>query len=225
MKYKYVIIIPARGGSKRLPRKNVLDLAGIPLILHSIKYAKNEFSEIPIFVSSDDEEILRIATDSQAIPLKRPDELSGDYITTADVLKYSAMQIEKIGVEYDYIILLQCTNPLRPDNLLHDAIEIIEKRDLLSLVGVSTVIDKFGKIVDNKFVPWNYKFGQRSQDLAPLYKENGQIYISHKSIISKGLIIDNNAFPMLIDHPYASIDIDTIDDFKKAEFLLLNYAK
>ncbi len=218
---KYIVVIPARGGSKRLPRKNILDLAGIPLICHSIFYAKREIPQIPIFVSSDDEGILSLAETSDTIPIRRPDELAGDYSTTAAVLKHASKWIQDRGYKYEYMILLQCTNPLRPDGLINEAINLIDKNCFTSLLSVSSVIEKLGKIVDNKFVPWNYTFGQRSQELEPLYKENGLIYISHKDLIEQGKIIDNNTFPMIVDHVFSSIDIDTIEDFKKAEYFLI----
>lgn len=220
LKYKYVVIIPARGGSKRLPHKNILPLAGKPLISHSIEYSISEFPEVSIFVTTDDPQIKDVAKKNHCIVIDRPTELSGDFVTTALTMKHASDVIINKGLDYDYMILLQCTNPLRPKGMLMDAINIIEQNGYDSLIGVSPLIMKLGKIVDSKFIPWNYKFGQRSQDLEPLFYENGLIYISSKKLISQGIISDEHAYPYVLDHPYAMIDIDTLDDFKKAEDLI-----
>lgn len=138
-------------------------------------------------------------------------------MTTAATLKHVSDTILSKGIDYDYMILLQCTNPLRPEHMLKNAIRAIESSQRESLIGVSPLIMKLGRISDNKFIPWNYVFGQRSQELEPLYYENGLIYISSKHLISNGIIADENAIPFVIDHPYSKIDIDTEEDFKEAE--------
>lgn len=214
---KYIVVIPARGGSKRLPHKNILPLAGKPLIVHSIDYAKSELPDVRIVVSTDDNEIRNVSLSNGCIVINRPQELSGDFVTTADTLKHVSDSILSQGLDYDYMILLQCTNPLRPERMLRDAIHAIESSNRESLIGVSSLIMKLGKISENKFIPWNYVFGQRSQELEPLYYENGLIYISSKELISEGIIADENAIPFVINHPYAKIDIDTEEDFKEAE--------
>jgi len=218
---KFIISIPARGGSKRLPHKNILPLAGKPLILHTIDYAKHECPDIPIYVSTDDSEIEKISQTAGVNVIKRPKELSGDFVSTSAVLQHVHNCVIDERFDYDYMILLQCTNPLRPSGMITDAIQKIVNDDRKSLVGITPTIQKLGKIVKNQFVPWNYIFGQRSQDMEPLYYENGLLYISHKSLIAEGKIIDGNPFPYIIDSLYAKVDIDTKDDFDLAEHLLL----
>ena len=107
---KYIALIPARGGSKRLPRKNVLPLAGKPLIAHSIDYAK--IANLPVYVSTDDDEIMRISIEFGAEVIKRPDEYATDTATTAAVLKHAAEYLIQRGVEFDYIILPKSNSPL-----------------------------------------------------------------------------------------------------------------
>ena len=75
--------------------------------------------------------------------------------------------------------------------------------------------------MENQFIPWNYQYGQRSQDMEPLYYENGLLYISKKETILQGAIIGEKMYPMIVDHLYGTIDIDTIDDLKYAEFIML----
>jgi CMP-N-acetylneuraminic acid synthetase len=218
---KNIVIIPARGGSKRLPNKNIKELEGIPLLVHSINYAKeNSNLNIDIVVSTDDAEIKRIALENDAIVVDRPEEISGDFITTVAVMKHV---IDKFNTKYDHVILLQPTNPLRPKELLKSAFNSFIKGNFDSLMTVSRNDDKLGKIVNNIFIPFNYTIGQRSQDLEPLFYENGLLYITKASLILEEKIVGHKNFPFIVYHPYAKVDIDTAEDFKYAEFILENY--
>jgi CMP-N-acetylneuraminic acid synthetase len=217
---KNIAIIPARGGSKRLPNKNILSLGGIPLIAHSILEAKKYAAIIDeIYVSTDDIQIKEIALSYGAKVIDRPAQLSSDSEPTVTALKHV---LESIDFEVDSVFLLQPTNPLRPENLLVDAFHLFQENQSESLMTVTRNHQKFGKIIDNKFIPFNYTIGQRSQDLEPLYFENGLLYIIASELILKGKITGKNPFPMIINHPFATIDIDTQDDFNQAALLLLN---
>ncbi|MNQ26199.1 CMP-N,N'-diacetyllegionaminic acid synthase [compost metagenome] len=214
---KTIAIIPARGGSKRLPQKNIKQLGEIPLIVHSILYAKANGQIIDeIYVSTDDQEIKKIALEYGAKIIDRPEHISGDLEPTVSALKNV---LEQISDEVENIVLLQPTNPLRPANLLIEAFDIYEKEKFNSLFTVSRNHQKFGKIIDNKFIPYNYKIGQRSQDLEPLFFENGLLYITKSSLIFDDIIIGENSFPFEIDHIFANVDIDTKEDFDYAEYL------
>lgn len=217
---RFIIVIPARGGSKRLPRKNILPLAGKPLIAHSIEYALRDFAPGDIYVSTDAPEIMQAVEPYGVRVVERPESLSGDFTPTADVLQHVSREMQKDGDTYDYMILLQCTNPLRPQGMLRHAMNELLHSGRKCLVGVSPSYRKLGKIVENRFVPWNYRFGQRSQDMEPLYYENGLVYITHRSLIDECRIIDDNPFPYIIDHPYAQIDIDTPEDFAYAKYII-----
>lgn len=220
---KIVVVIPARGGSKRLPRKNILPLMNLPLINYSIIYAKEELPDVDVYMSSDDIEIKKISARAGAIVIDRPEELAGDFVTTAAVMSHASKYIQESGVDYDYMVLLQATNPLRPKGMLRDALKIIEREGVDSLFTVSRLEKKLGRIRENHFEPWNYKIGQRSQDLEPLYYENGLLYITSKKLIDKGIIFDSDSYPMVIDHVYATVDIDSLSDFQHAEYILRNY--
>ena len=80
-----------------------------------------------------------------------------------------------------------------------------------------------GKIIDGKFVPWNYKFGMRSQDMEPLYYENGLLYITSKELLLQEIIEGLTAYPMIVDHPFGEVDIDTVEDFHYAEYMINQY--
>lgn len=223
MKYKYVTIVPARGGSKRFPGKNIHPLNGSPLICHSIEYSLKNPKVQGTYVSTDSEEIKCVSSKAGAEVIDRPDELAGDYATSASVMKHAVEYLMAKGVEFDYVILLQATNPLRPKNLLSEAIDIIEKGGYNSLFTVSRSEKKLGKIIDGKFVPWNYTFGMRSQDMDPLYYENGLLYITSKELLQQEVIEGKDAYPMAVDHPYGEVDIDTVEDFHYAEYILSHY--
>lgn len=217
---KTIVLIPARGGSKRLPNKNILSLGGIPLIAHSILYAQNN-SEIidEIYVSTDDAKIKEIALQYGAKVIDRPENLSGDFEPTVSALKHVLASIE---TDVENVILLQATNPLRPHNLLAAAFEAYQERDCDSLFTVSRNHQKLGKIEQNQFIPFHYKLGQRSQDLEPLYFENGLLYITKASLILQDIIISETSYPLQVNHIFANVDIDTQEDLDYANYLIKN---
>lgn len=218
MKNKTIAIIPARGGSKRLPDKNILLLGNYPLLVHSILFAQAN-SEIidEVYVSTNEEKIKEIALQYGAKVIDRPTEISGDFEPTISALKNV---LESIEEQIENVILLQPTNPLRPENLLKECFAKFNDLKVDSLFTVSQNHQKFGKIENNKFQPFNYKIGQRSQDLEPLYFENGLLYITKANTILDDKIISENAFPYIVNHIFASVDIDTQQDFDYAEYLL-----
>lgn len=220
-KQRNIAIIPLRGGSKRLPRKNVLPLSGQALMLHTIAYAK-QYSNIidSIVVSTDNEEIKLLALSNGVQVIDRPASLSGDHSTTVSAMKHV---LESTEETFDNVFLFQATNPLRPKNMLKEAYQTYMDTESDSLMAVSRNEDKLGKIVNNKFVPFNYEMGQRSQDLEPLYYENGLLYITKASLILKEEILGEKNYPFIVNHPYTKVDIDTLEDFKYAEFILENY--
>ena len=220
---KYVTIIPARGGSKRFPGKNIYVFMGKPLIAHSICYSQTCKFVSHTYVSTDDDIIKQTSLQYEADVIDRPEELGSDYATSADVMKNAVEQLLNRGETFDYVILLQATNPLRPKGLLEDAIKIIEENKPDSLMTVSKSDLKLGKIIDNHFRPWNYHYGQRSQDLDPLFYENGLLYISSKELLLQGKITSENMFPMVVDHIFGEVDIDTREDMEYAEFIAKRY--
>lgn len=214
---KTIAIIPARGGSKRLPQKNIKLLGEIPLLAHSILYAKANKEIIDeVYVSTNDDDIKKIALEFGAKVISRPESISGDLEPTVSALKNV---LEQITDTVENVVLLQATNPLRPQNLLKEAFEIYQKEKHNSLFTVSRNDQKLGKIVNQKFIPFNYEIGQRSQDLEPLFFENGLLYITKAALIMENIIITENAFPFKIDSIFADVDIDTQEDFDYAEYL------
>jgi CMP-N-acetylneuraminic acid synthetase len=215
---KTIAIIPARGGSKRLPNKNILILDGIPLLAHSILYAKANPEIIDeVYVSTDDKNIKKIAIEYGAKVIDRPASISGDLEPTISTLVHVLNSIES---EAENVVLLQPTNPLRPENLLKECFLKFQETKCESLFTVSQNHHKLGKIIDHKFQPYNYTIGQRSQDIEPLFFENGLLYITKSKSILENKIITEDAFPYLVNHIFANVDIDTQDDFNYAEYLI-----
>jgi len=213
---KTIAIIPARGGSKRLPNKNSLLLGGIPMIAHSIHFAKDNHIN-KIVVSTDDASIKETALQYGAEVIDRPIALATDISPTMDTLKHVMKNVEG---HYDYVVVVQPTNPLRPKNLMQEALKRMKEGNFDSLMTVSRNEQKFGKITNNIFVPFNYSIGQRSQDLEPLYYENGLLYIVKTALILEGKLLGEHHLPFIVNHPYAKVDIDTQEDFDYAEYLL-----
>ncbi|MCD0473693.1 acylneuraminate cytidylyltransferase family protein [Flavobacterium sp. EDS] len=215
---KTIAIIPARGGSKRIPEKNIQIFGGLPLMVHSILYAQKNSDIIDdIYVSTDNDEIKIIALQYGAKVIDRPASLSGDLEPTITALIHALEYIDNDEIEN--IILLQPTNPLRPENLLKETFSLYQNENLDSLFTVSRNYQKFGKISENKFIPFNYTIGQRSQDLVPIFSENGLLYITKASLIFENTIISENACPYVVNHAFANVDIDLPEDLDYAEYL------
>ena len=209
----YIVIIPARAGSQRLPGKNMRQLGDKPLVGHSIAYAlENGFKNVVI--TTNDAAILEFANQNSIPVIKRPDALAGHEEPVITALQHAINQLQK---KYDAVILLQPTNPLRPEGLLKEAIAVFEREDCDSLMTVSRNEHKLGTISNGRFIPYNYKMGQRSQDLEPLFYENGLLYIFKTALLNQGKLLGEQNYPLIVNHPFAEIDIDTEADFIKAE--------
>ena len=219
----FLAIIPARGGSKRLPRKNVLDLCGKPLIAYTIEAALKSKYINKVIVSSDDEEILNISSNFGADIIKRPDELASDTATTFDAIKHTINNLEK----YDYIVLLQPTSPLRNENQIDEAIELLEEKQADAIVSVcemdhsplwSNTLPKDGNM--RGFLREEI-LNKRSQDLEKYYRLNGAIYIckTDKLLENKSFFLKDNIFAYIMDRK-SSIDIDEEIDFEIAKVLI-----
>jgi N-acylneuraminate cytidylyltransferase len=126
------------------------------------------------------------------------------------------------NIACDAQILLQVTNPLRPENLMTEAIELFENSGRNSLASFTVLNRKYGKIRMNQYIPENYKPGQRMQDIDPDYYENGLIYIAKAQSILNKEIITGDVFPFIYNGIEAAVDIDEPTDMLFAEFLLKN---
>ena len=217
----FLAIIPARGGSKRLPRKNILDLCGKPLIAYTIEAALKSKYISKVIVSSDDEEILNIAKEYKADFIKRPDELARDTTPTEPVVEHILQNIKDLG-NYSYLVLLQPTSPLRDEKDIDEAIsKLIQEKDATALISVKEIDNKIlkaFKINNNGYLEGisnnKYPF-MRRQDLPKVFMPNGAIYIiSINEFLKTKRLFSDNAISYLMNEE-KSLDIDTIDDFEK----------
>lgn len=219
---KSLAFIPARGGSKRLPGKNIKLFGGIPLINYSIAYAR--FNRLDkIIVSTDDQEIARVAQEAGAEVLMRPANLANDTATTAAAALHCLNSEIANGFDPDVFITLQPTNPLRPADLCRKAMHEYTTTNCDSVISVGMNKHKFGAIQDGFYSPLNYSFGSRSQDLKQLYFESGLIYLTKPSIIRKEDVFGSFIKPIINTEPYSIIDIDDESDFKLGELMLEMY--
>lgn len=225
MNNKYLAIIPARGGSKRLPRKNVLNLCGKPLIVWSIEAGLKSKYIDKVLVSSDDEEILKVAKTYNADIIQRPEQLSSDTSTTFDAIKHAIDNYE----QYEYIVLLQPTSPLRTSQHIDEAIKLLEEKNADAVVSICEVEHSplWCNTIDESMDMSNFLSDSiknvRSQDLPTYYRINGAIYI----IKTKILLKEKTFFPSKNIFAYKmskldSIDIDDKIDFLIAQTILLN---
>ena len=220
----FLAIIPARGGSKRLPRKNVLELGGKPLIVWSIEAAKESKYIDSVVVSSDDDEILSIATKHGAQSLKRPAELAGDEATTADTLVHV---IKNMKEAYDYVVLLQPTSPLRDTQDIDEAIKYLFEKEAKSIISVCEMEHSplwANTLPNDRNMQTFLKeevINRRSQDLEPYYRLNGAIYIckTEEFLEAKSFFLKENVFAYEMPQK-KSVDIDTDLDFLVTEALI-----
>lgn len=218
----YLIIIPARKNSKRIIGKNLRELNGKPLISYSIEYAlKQDINPKNIWVNTDDDRIINLAKAYNISSYKRPDILALDETSTNDVLIDFIDFTIKNNINYTHIITLQPTNPIRSEDLLIRSAEVLENSKRESLMSVSLLNKKFGKIKNQKYIPENYKIGQRHQDLEHLYYENGLIYISKKeALFIEREYITSDVYPYLTNDLGSDIDIDYETDLELAGIIL-----
>ncbi len=220
----FLAIIPARGGSKRLPRKNILELKGKPLIEWSIEAGLNSNYIDNVVVSSDDEEILSIAKKSGANTIKRPNVLANDTATTFDAIRHT---IEHVTTNYDYIVLLQPTSPLRNNKHIDEAIELLEQKDANAIISVCEMehsplwANSLDESLSMKGFLKDELLNKRSQDLETFYRLNGAIYIckTQKLLDEKSFFLKEQIYAYIMKQRN-SIDIDNDIDFKMAEVLI-----
>ena len=215
-----IAIIPARGGSKRLPGKNLRPFAGVPLIAHSIWQARQVPAIRGCYVSTEDEAIAEVARKWGAKVVRRPDELAGDTSPTGAVLQHAVREIAAAAAMMpDSVVLLQPTNPLRPLAMIEDALRAFEASQVDCVMTVTRSHHKLGRLESGLFVP-SYEPGTRSQDLMPMYYENGLVYVTRGDVVrDRGDVFGDRIAPLETDVLYAMGDIDTLLDAQLAEFL------
>ena len=215
-----LVVIPARGGSKGIPRKNLRLLNGRPLIHYSIQTALNSAYSPDVYVSSDDDEILMISEKMGAKKYKRDPQNALDHTTLDPVIFECYSAVEKFeNKTYDFIITLQPTSPLLKTSSLDQAIEhIINEPQIDTLISVKDSTHLSWRKEDNKFIP-NYEKRINRQSLPKEYTETGGFLITKSECISESNRIGKNVSLSILDKG-EDIDIDTYEDWNLCEYYL-----
>lgn len=214
-------IIPARGGSKGVPGKNIRPFLGEPLIVHSIEYATSSNAVNRVFVSTDDEKISAVSKAAGAEIIHRPDEISGDTATTESAIEHAISWWQEHDLNPDIIVLLQATSPLRPAGSLDQAISEFGQHGFDSMLSISPTHRFFWKLDGKQAVAeYDYMNRPRRQDMTSddiRYVENGSVYIFTRTHFMK----TNNRLGGQIGHMIFpeeyGLEIDTELDFSLLE--------
>ncbi|NMW17452.1 MAG: acylneuraminate cytidylyltransferase family protein [Chlorobiaceae bacterium] len=224
---KILALILARGGSKRLPGKNIRLLGGKPLIVWSIDVAKDIPDICNILVSTDDKEIESVCKDAGAIiPWLRPAELATDTASSVDAALHALDWYQAEFCPIDGLLLLQPTSPFRSRETVLGGIELFKNNSRYSIVGVSQTHTHpmwTFKMEGGFLVPFINKNGLqiRSQDLPKAYVVNGGFYlISPDNLKKNKSFFGDKTIPLVIESQKEFLDIDTEFDFQFAEFLI-----
>jgi CMP-N-acetylneuraminic acid synthetase len=226
---RILALIPARGGSKRLPRKNIRFLGGKPLINWSIESILEVSGICEILVSTDDSEIAEIAKQAGAsVPWLRPTNLSTDIATSVDVALHALDWYETHYEKVDGLLLLQPTSPFRSRKLIELGIDLFSAPNFLPVVGVTPAKNQNTWVLRNeeKYIspfPYEDRLNTVKPNIVPTYLINGSFYLISPTDLRKNLsFVPSKTLPLIINSPIESLDIDTELDFKIAESLAGN---
>lgn len=223
---KVLGIIPARGGSKGVPRKNIRLLAGKPLLAYTAETALKSQRLARVILSTEDNEIADVAKQYGIdVPFMRPAELAEDTTPTLSVIQHALSKLSELGEEYDAVCLLQPTNPLRRAEDIDNCIELLESTGADSVVSVLPVPAEFNPAwvyVGNsngfiKLLNGEEEPIPRRQDLPAAFHRDGTVYVTRTSVIlDRGSLYGSKIHAYKVD-PRFSMNIDTEEDWNTAE--------
>ena len=231
MNKRYLAVIPARGGSKGIPKKNIKELNGKPLIAYTIEAANKAIENGALsrcVVSTDSEEIAEISRSFGAeVPFMRPDYLGGDQIKSVDVILHALEFLEEQGEYFDAVITLQPTSPMRTAEDLIEGIRMFDESNEDSLIAVYEDVKANGfnyyRMGDNNLGIAEHKehnTGIRRQDMKPMYVRNGALYISSTELLKERKLIIGDVPLLYVMPKERSIDVDSMIDFEYIELLM-----
>lgn len=220
-----VAIIPARGGSKRIPRKNIKDFCGKPMIAWSIEAALQSGCFERVIVSTDDDEIAEVALRLGAeVPFIRPEELSGDFVATIPVIKHAIQWLNANQIIPDWVCCIYATAPFISANALKNGLTLIQQQDsdyVFSVTSYAFPIQRAIKLQQNGAVQMfspEY-FSTRSQDLEEAYHDAGQFYWGARTAwLEEKPIFSSESYPVILPRHLVQ-DIDTQEDWIRAELM------
>lgn len=221
---KTICIIPARGGSKGVPGKNIREVAGKALILHSLEYAESAADVDAVYVSTDDEKIAEISRQGGAEVIKRPAEIAGDTATTESAISHVLEFLEAQGESIGTVILLQATSPFRPEGSLQKMLNIFFQGSYDSMLSLSPTHRFFWRIQDDTaHAEYDFINRPRRQDMQEKdirYVENGSVYIFSREHFRKCTNrLGGRIGYYIFDEAYA-YEIDSEEDLAYLDLLM-----
>ncbi len=219
---KKIAIITARGGSKRIPRKNIKDFCGQPIIQYSIEAALQAGCFDEVMVSTDDAEIAEISKSCGAtVPFFRSQKNSDDFTTTADVLREVILEYKQRGQIFDFLCGIYPTAPFISAQRLSSSMKILIENDadcVLPIVKYDYPIWRSLRIInDRAIMNWPENYFKRSQDLEPIYHDSGQFYcMKTSSLLEQMRLFAKDTIPVILSQTEVQ-DIDNEEDWKIAE--------
>jgi len=228
MTMTYLCVIPARGGSKGVPRKNVRAVAGKPLIQWTIEHALATPGHLRVVVSTDDDEIAAVAQAAGAeVPFLRPAELALDHTSTEPVVLHALTELARDGYHPDAVILLQATSPVRRPDTIARAIAQFEREDVDSLVGVVPQAPFLWRLSDPPVPAYDVEHRPLRQDIPAadhFFREIGSLYVTRTAIYEGNANRLGGRISLFVMDEVEGIDIDTEGDLRLAELQLSDMA-
>ena len=214
---KNLVIIPARKGSKRIKDKNLVKVLNKPLIFWTINFAKKlKRKKYDLVVTSDCHKIKKICNKEKILFIDRPKKLSTDYTSMHEVIFDT---IKTLNKDYEYIILLQPTSPLRKLDLISKSIRILNlKRNFDSLTHLAKNKSFTGKIINNRWVP-DYHLNRRSQDINDKFLSTGNLYVYRSFLYKNKIKFPKKTYGLVSDNK-KWVDIDSQEDLMLLNFYL-----
>jgi N-acylneuraminate cytidylyltransferase len=223
---KYLVVIPARGGSKGIPHKNIKPLGGKPLIYYSIDVARQFTTDENICVTTDDAEIISVVEQhGLKVPFVRPAELATDTCGSSEVIQHAYQFYADKGIQYDAIVLLQPTSPFRKVEFIKEAVALYDESiDMVTSVRPAACNPYYDGFEENSDGLLQISKGDgtiaRRQEAPKVWQQNGSIYvINPKSLVEKGMGGFTKIKKYAIPETY-SVDLDTMLDWKMAELII-----
>lgn len=221
---KAIAIIPARGGSKRIPKKNIKHFMGKPIIAYSIEEAKRTKIFDKVVVSTDDQEIAQVAKKYGAeVPFIRPPELSDDFTGTGAVVEHAVNWYKKNNEYFDFVCTIYATAPFLQEKYLAQGYHSLKSCDATNSFAVTSMpfpIQRSFKITNNNrcemFTPQFYN--SRSQDLDEAFQDAGQFYWTKANKETEEPMFGNDSIPVILPR-FLVQDIDTLEDWQRAEYM------
>ncbi len=226
-KQRTLAVIAARGGSKGIPGKNLVDVCGKPLFAWSVLQAKGAEEVTDVAVSSDSDSILEQARECGAVPIRRPDDISGDHASSESAWLHALETLEEGGATFDRIVALQATSPIRESSDIDAALRQFESESLDSLFTAAEVEDYFTWQVsadgETTSVGYDWRNRRRRQDLEKRYLENGSFYVFRPDLLRNTLNRLGGRIGLFKMPRHKMFQIDNPEDIELCRVIMTGY--